>query len=52
MSWTRKQGDSKKHSNRNFVAKHAHKVSKATTFVDRKRKQKTGYTKHKTGWSE
>lgn len=36
-----------KTSQNNLVAKHAHKYNTARTFVDRKRAQKKGYTKHK-----
>ena len=33
----------------NLVAKHARTFNKAHTMVDRKKKSKKGYTKHKKG---
>lgn len=35
----------------NFVAKHAHKTSRAATHRDRKQSQKKGYVKHKKAWA-
>ena len=33
----------------NFVAKHMHAVNQSQVFVDRKKEQKRGYSKHKKG---